>query len=148
MAKNTAKTNAENRVTIELFGREYELESSLGACKAYADTFKDNVEEPYTGNLLTDMLQLAQDAEGIGTAPAFGVSVQMFGIVWAMARATGSMDESWDEFYSRVEHSPINFYELIEVYNAIINKLGGCTFRLPERLQNAIESNATEEAES
>lgn len=143
--KQESKTTAENRVTVKLFDKEYELESSIGACKIYQDTFRYKVEEPYTGSLLTDMLQLTRDAEGIGVDSVFGVSTQLFGVVWAMARAAGSMDESWDEFYSRVEHCPINFYELIEVYTAVVNKLGGCTFRLPERLQDAIESDASEE---
>lgn len=144
--KDSTRTTAENRVEIELFGKKYELESSLGAGTIYSNTFRDKVESPYCGNLLTDMIQLTRDAEGIGEGTAFGVSTQIFGIVWAMARAAGSMDESWDEFYSRVEHSPINFYELVEVYTAIVNKLGGCTFRLPERLQDAIESDEASKA--
>ena len=145
MANKKAKTVAENRITVDLFGKEYELESSLGACTIYSNTFRDKVEEPYTGNLFTDMLQLTRDAEGIGADKVFGVSTQLFGVVWAMARAAGSMDKSWDEFYADVEHSPINFYEIIDVYNAVVNKLGGCTFRLTERLQDAVESDTSEE---
>lgn len=146
--KSKSKTVAENRVKVELFGEEYELESSLGASVIYSNTFRGNVEPPYTGNLLTDMLQLTKDAEGIGTDIEFGVSTQLFGIAWALARAAGNMEESWQEFYSKVEHSPINFYEMVELYSAIVHKLGSSTFRLPERLQDAIESNAPEEEES
>lgn len=141
-----SKTVAENRATLTMFGDEYELEASLGAMKVYSDTFRGNVEKPYTGNMLEDMLQIMREVEG-DSEMLFGLGAQVYGLAWAMARATGSMKESWDEFANRVEHSPINYFDFAEAYGTIIQKLGAATFRLPERLYNAIKPDKAEEAE-
>lgn len=142
-----SKTVSENRATLTMFGEEYELEVSLGAMKIYSDTFRGNVERPYTGSMLEDMLQVMRDAEGT-EENLYGIAPQVFGIAWAMARATGSMKESWDEYAERVEHTALNYFDFIEVYSTVIQKLGGATFRLPQRLRDAIESNAPEKAEN
>ena len=139
-----SKTVAENRATLNLFGDEYEVESSLGAAKIYADTFRGNVDKPYTGNLFEDMLQIMREVEG-DERNAFGVAPQVLGIAWAMARATGSMRESWLEFTERVEHNALNFFDFAEIYGTVIQKLGAATFRLPERLRNAVASYEAEE---
>lgn len=141
-----SKTVAENRATLTMFGEEYEIESSFGAAKIYSDTFRGNVEKPYTGNLFEDMLQIMREVEG-DENNAFGVAPQVLGIAWAMARATGSMRESWAEFTERVEHSPLNFFDFAEIYGTVIQKLGAATFRLPKRLLDSIESNKAEETE-
>ena len=141
-----SKTVAENRATLYLFGDEYEVESSLGAAKIYADTFRGNIEKPYTGNMFEDMLQIMREVEG-DEENAFGVAPQVLGIAWAMARAAGTMKESWLEFTERVEHSTLNFFDFAEIYGTVIQKLGAATFRLPERLRNAVASDQTEETE-
>lgn len=141
-----SKTTAENRATLNLFGDEYELESSLGASKIYADTFRGNIEKPYTGNMFEDMLQIMREVEG-DESMAFGVAPQVLGLAWAMARATGSMKESWLEFTERVEHTPLNFFDFAEIYGVVIQKLGAATFRLPKRLRDSVASDAAEETQ-
>lgn len=129
-----------------MFGEEYELEVSLGAMKIYADTFRGFVEKPYTGNMLEDMLQIMREVEG-DESMAFGLAPQIYGIAWAMARATGSMKLSWDEFSESVSHCAINYFDFAEAYSAIIQKLGSSTFRLPERLRDLGEPDKAEEEE-
>lgn len=138
--------NVGNRAKLSMFGTEYELESSLGAMKIYADNFRGFVEKPYTGNMLEDMLQIMREVEG-GAEMAFGLAPQVYGIAWAMARATGSMEEAWGKFSERIEHMPLNYFEFAEVYGTVIQKLGDATFRLPERLRDAIEPDKAEETE-
>ena len=140
------KTTAENRVTLTMFGEEYELEASLGAMKIYADTFRGFVEKPYTGNMMEDMLQIMREVEG-DESMMFGLAPQIYGLAWAMARATGSMKQSWDEFADAVSHEAINYFDFAEAYGAIIQKLGAATFRLPERLRDVIKPDEAEETE-
>ncbi len=136
--------NTGNREKLAMFGTEYELEVSLGAMKIYADNFRGFVEKPYTGNMLEDMLQIMREVEG-DAEMAFGLAPQIYGLAWAMARATGSMGDSWDAFSEKIEHIALNYFDFAEAYGVIIQKLGAATFRLPERLRDALASDETEE---
>ena len=130
-----------------MFGEDYELEASLGAMKIYADNFRGYVEKPYTGNMLEDMLQIMREVEG-DESMMFGLAPQIYGLAWAMARATGSMKQSWDEFSDSVSHAAINYFEFAEAYSTIIQKLGAATFRIPERLRDVIKPDEAEETEN
>ena len=65
-----------------------------------------------------------------------------------MARATGSMKQSWDEFSESASHAALSYFECAEAYGVIIQKLGAATFRIPERLRDVIKPDEAEETEN
>lgn len=140
-----ADTTADNRVTASVFGTEYELEGSLGACKIYADEFAGKLREPYTGNLVSDMLELYRRAEEQGGV-AFG-DEELYRLAWAMARAAGSAKLGYDRFCKPFEHAPMSIYDWSELYSAIVHGLGdGVFFRIPEGRGDAVQPDVAEEA--
>lgn len=134
----------DNRVTVELFGNEYEVEGSLGACKIYADEFYGKLAEPYTGNLVSDLLELYKAAELSGDQMVLG-DVALYRLAWAMGRAAGSIKVGYDKFAKSFEHAPFCVYEWSTAYNVIVHELGnGVFFRVPEGLADAGEPDQAE----
>jgi hypothetical protein len=137
-----AITNS-NRTTVTFAGKEYELEASIGAEKLYADQFRDKAVAPYTGDLWEDMLQVWRDVNGTKEESAHGLPYQLIDMLWAMARAAGSIKCSYDKFYKEIEHSTATYSEFAHLYAAICIELGdGVIFRLEEGQDNAAEPDA------
>lgn len=146
----------DNQAMVTIAGNELLLESSLGACKVYADEFFGKLRSPYKGSLPEDMIALLHHQEGYlepdeesesGYRFVEGVNAldtemaeHLLDFAWAMARAAGSTDMRYDEWQEWVLHASISFFEVSEAYQTIIHELGdGATFRLTKGLQDAIE---------
>lgn len=131
---------ADNRVQVHLFGRDYTLEASLGACSVYANEFAGKLREPFVGNLTEDILKLFISVEG-GAENYRGIDYDvLFGCVWAMGVACGSIDESWRQFHERIAHEPLTLGDASGAYEVVVHDLGdGVFFRIPEGLRNDIE---------
>lgn len=142
--------NNDNVAAINIGGLEFTMEASLGAGIIYENEFRGKAEAPYTGNLYEDMLQLYRECEVEETY--YGFSTQLFGIAWAMGRAAGSLEMTYDEFIDTIEHSSASLFELSELYGVVLHQLGDRSiFRLPKGLRDALEPDEEqkrEEAES
>lgn len=136
-----------NRVDVHVFGRDYTLEASLGAATIYKNQFKDTAEEPFLGNLVEDIAKLYVMVESPELGKGLDYDV-LFGLMWAMGKAAGSIEETWEKFYELVAHKPLTLEEVAGVYSVIVHELGdGVIFRLPERPDNDTESDEEQEKE-
>lgn len=145
--KKGGAVNRDNFAVAKIGDFEFEVEASLGAGIIYENEFRGKAEAPYTGNFYEDMLQLYRECEV--AERYYGFSKQLFGLAWAMGRAAGSLDMTYDEFIEKIEHSSAVLTEITELYAIIVHRLGdGCIFRLPEGLRDAIESHKAETAEA
>lgn len=148
----------DNQAIVTIAGNELMVESSLGACKVYADEFFGKLEAPYKGALAEDMIALMQHQEGHiepddesedGIRIVEGVNAldtemieHLLDFVWAMARAAGSTDMTYAQWQKWVLHASVSFFEMSEAYQTIIHQLGdGATFRLTKGLADAIASD-------
>lgn len=139
--------SADNRIDIHVFDRDYTLEASLGAATIYKNQFKNKIEEPFLGNLVEDIAKLYIMVESPDLAKGIDYDV-LFGLMWAMAKASGSIDETWEQFYEQVAHRPLTLEEVTGVYSVIVHELGdGVIFRLPDRPSDDTESDAKQEEE-
>lgn len=138
----------DNKATVKIGDKEYELEASLGAQLTYSNQFRGKIAAPYTGSFLDDMLQLYRDVEGTKDNQYYGFPPQLFGLVWAMAVAAGSFKGSYKSFEKEISNTSGNIYELAEVYQTVIHGLGDSVcFREPEGLRDAVASDDSEEQE-
>lgn len=139
---------ADNRATVTIGGKDYELEASLGAQLAYSNEFRGKLSKPYTGSFLDDMLQLYRDVEGDNKEQYYGFPPQMFGIVWAMAKAAGSFKGSYKAFEKEISESSGNIYEIAAVYQTVVHGLGDAVcFREPEGLRDTDSPDDAEAVE-
>ena len=137
----------DNRIDIHVFDRDYTLEASLGAASIYKNQFKDKVDPPFLGNLVEDIAKLYVLVE----SPELGKGLDydiLFGLMWAMGKASGSVKETWEQFYEQVAHKPLTLEEVTGVYSVIVHELGdGVIFRLPDRPSDDTESDEKQEEE-
>lgn len=137
----------DNRIDIHVFDRDYTLEASLGAASIYKNQFKGKVDKPYLGSLVEDIAQLYMLVES--PEPDEGLDYDiLFGLMWAMGKASGSITETWGQFYEQVAHRPLTLEEVTGVYSVIVHELGeGVIFRLPNRLPDHSEPDEKQEEE-
>ncbi|MCI6843805.1 MAG: hypothetical protein MR874_03475 [Coriobacteriaceae bacterium] len=151
-----ADTAYDDRATVRIGGREYEVEASNLACRIYADEFReadsksltgDDVEDAgrYSGRLIHDLLLDRQRVLAAGVDwPEWDEVPRILAAIWAMARAAGSTKTAWKAFAASVEHAPANLYEVSVTANHIFD-LGNLTFfRLPDGLGDAQEPDEGE----
>lgn len=151
-----ADTAYDNRTTVTVGGRKYEVEASNLACRVYADEFREADSKAltgdakkdagsYTGRLIHDLLADRQRVLAAGIDwPEWDEAPRILATIWAMARAAGSTKASWRAFRASVEHSPANLYEVATAANRIF-ELGNLTFfRLPDGLGDAVEPDEGE----
>ena len=133
---------AGNRVQVNVFGCDYTLEASLGACTVYANQFAGNIREPYIGNLTEDILRLFVAVEG-GEENYRGIDYDvLFGCMWAMGVACDSITEPWREFHERIAHEPLTLDDVSGVYGVVVHELGdGVFFRLPKGFRDDSQSD-------
>lgn len=131
---------AGNRMQVHVFGRDYTLEASLGACTVYANQFAGRLREPFVGNLTEDILKLFVSVE-TGEENYRGIDYDvLFGCMWAMGVACDSITEPWREFHEQIAHEPLTLDDVSGVYMVVVHELGdGVFFRLPERLADVEE---------
>lgn len=135
----------DNRVDIHVFDRDYTLEASLGAASIYKNQFKGKVDEPFLGNLVEDIAKLYVLVESPELATGLDYDI-LFGLMWAMGKASGSITETWEQFYEQVAHKPLTLEEVTGVYSVIVHELGdGVIFRLPNRPSDDSESDEEQE---
>ena len=139
--------SVDNRIDIHVFDRDYTLEASLGASTIYKNQFKGAVNEPFLGNLVEDIFKLYAMVESPEHAEGIDFDI-LFGLMWAMGKAAGSIEETWEQFYEQVAHKPLTFEEVSGVYSVIVHELGdGVIFRLPDRPSDDTEPDAEQEEE-
>lgn len=144
-------TAYDNRTTVEVGGRKYEIEASNLACRIYADELREADQKAltgdeaqdagrYTGRLIHDLLLDRQCVLSAGIDwPEWDEVPRVLAAIWAMARAAGSTKASWRSFRASVEHAPANLYETATAANRVL-ELGNLTFfRLPDGLCDAVE---------
>ena len=121
----------DNRATVTLGGRDYEVVASLRAERNYGDRFRDDVGElgrsnvyyrpagkdtervelEYTGRFKADLSISAMAKPYLGDVP-----VQVFAAVWAMGRAAGSIEDDWDVFLSNI---PSDYDEHVRLWEVV-----------------------------
>lgn len=151
-----ADTAYDNRTTVTVGGRKYEVEASNLACRVYADEFREADSKAlagdtkrdagsYTGRLIHDLLADRQRVLAAGIDwPEWDEAPRILATIWAMARAAGSTKASWGAFRASVEHAPANLYEVATAANKIF-ELGNLTFfRLPDGLGDSVEPDEGE----
>lgn len=151
-----ADTAYDNRTTVTVGGRKYEVEASNLACRVYADEFREADSKAltgdtkrdagsYTGRLIHDLLADRQRVLAAGIDwPEWDEAPRILATIWAMARAAGSTKSSWGGFRASVEHAPANLYEVATAANKIF-ELGNLTFfRLPDGLGDSVEPDEGE----
>ncbi len=151
----------DNRRTVIIGEKEYELEASLGTSMAYRNEFFGKLDKPYTGDLGTDMLtiytrnQREVDGEVDGKQAKVpnedycGIDLgALMRVTWAMAWAAGSTKKRFDKFLEEVIHQPAGVFDEIVLWQTVMGELGdGIIFRNPQRPSGAEPSDAAEGAE-
>lgn len=133
-------------MTVSICGNKYEIEASLAASTIYTNEFYGKLDEPYKGYLMDDILTLFHESEtNTNAVTAFGDQA-LYRIVWAMARACGSIKDTYKKFYSnKIEHGSFNMYEYSGLFTDVIFNLCQRTFfRLPEGQGDVGEPDNTE----
>ena len=146
----------DNVRVVELGGKTYEVEASLGAGIAYKNEFFGRLEEPYVGSLDDDLLKLwhrAQpttdvDGEQVPNPDYDGVDVvALLRLLWAMWAARDKRATSWEKFEDRALHANVSTYEVHAAFATIVGDLGGsCTFRRPKGQAGADAADEEQEA--
>jgi len=148
--RKTGKVPRDNVRTLRIGDASYELEASLGAGIVYANEFLGKLDAPYVGRLDDDLMAVwrgaqetlrDEDGKSVPNPDYRGVDVMAtLRVAWAMARAAGSTDATFDEFLESVIHQPAGVYEEASLYGTVVLALGGgFTFRKPEGLGGAEE---------
>ena len=153
------ETAYDNRTTVELGGKDVEIEASNLACRIYADEFREHDREAltgdkekdakaYSGKLIHDILLDRQNVLDAGESwPEWDDIPRILAAIWAMARAAGSTKLGWKAFRESVGHAPANLYEASTATNKVL-ELGNRTFfRLPAGLRDSLASDKASEAE-
>lgn len=148
----------DNQAIVTIAGTDFLVEASLGACKVYADEFFGKLKAPYRGALAEDMIALMNHQEDhlepddeaesgftvVKGANALDTEMveHLLDFVWAMARAAGSTDKTYQQWQDWMLHASVSFFEMGEAYQTIIHQLGdGATFRLTKGLADAVASD-------
>ena len=155
-----------NRAKVTLGGDEFELVASKLAERIYGDRFRNDVEtlgesgvirqerdedgnpigEPYvvnySGRLKLDIAISAASNIAGGEIPK-----QVVAAAWALAKAAGSTDMTFDEFDAWWLSLPSNAQEDIDLFEAVCVDLAErAFFRDGARQGNVAEPNKVEEA--
>ena len=154
-----------NRVTVTLGGDKFELVASKLAERIYGDRFRDDVEtlgesgvirqerdrdgnpigEPYyvtySGRLKLDVAVSAACNVAAGDIPK-----QVVAATWALAKAAGSTDMTFDEFDAYWLSLPSNSQEDLDLWEAVcVDLVERAFFREPSGRGDAAEPNEVEE---
>ena len=115
-----------NTTTIKLGGHDLELRASNYASQLYSEEFFGMERGEYNGNLSHDTMQLVSDCFGDvredGTVSVKLVPPTLWGIVWALAAAAGSVNtgyRAWlksvrDEIWT-VEEQSVACVEVVDL---------------------------------
>jgi hypothetical protein len=161
MAKRKkSKVPRDNVAKLAIGDVELELEASLGASVVYSNEFLGRLGDPYRGEFGADMLtayriarETVEESDGDGGTvrvpnPEYaGIDiVELLRLAWAMARAAGSTDQSYEDFYEDVIHQPAGLFDEGNLFATVVMRLGdGVTFRRPEGHGGAVEPDAAQE---
>lgn len=147
-------TPRDNVRTVEICGRSYELEASLGAGIAYRNEFFGRLEKPYRGILADDMLHIYHIAqptieEGgkqVANPDYAGNDTEaLLRVAWAMAWAAGSTKKRYEKFYDEVAHVGAGVFEEASLYATVVLELGGgIIFRRPTGHEGADATDAAQ----
>lgn len=129
----------DNRATVTLGGIEYDLVASKLAERIYGDRFRNDTSAlgesgvmntvkgedgkptgetypvTYSGRLKLDIAISASSPVG----PTAEIPDQVVAAAWAMAKAAGSTDKDWDEFFVDWLSLPSNAQEDLDLYEAV-----------------------------
>lgn len=119
----------DNRATVVIGGKEIEIEASNLAESIYKRQFIMGAKPPYTGRLAQDLVtDYEQSNPSKGVIPDWDDYLHTLGAIWAMAKAAGSVKQSWERFYDRAMHSSLSLIEPQGAMDVIIYDLGPRTF--------------------
>lgn len=125
-----------NTTKITLGGREYALRASNLASQIYADEFFGRKRGEYNGTLSHDASQLLADCIGeVGEDNTIEVkftSPALWGIVWALAAAHGSVKVGYDEWMASVADEVWTVDEQAEACVEVIDLMTRTFFRQQE----------------
>ena len=122
-----------NTTTITLGGRAYALRASNFASQLYADEFYGRKRGEYNGTLSHDASQLLADCIGDvsedGNIQVRFVSPSLWGIVWALAAAEGTVKVGYDEWMRSVRDELWTVQEQAEACVEVIGLMMRTFFR-------------------
>lgn len=125
-----------NTTTITLGGRAYALRASNFASQLYADEFYGRKSGEYNGTLSHDASQLLADCIGEvnedGSIQVRFVSPALWGIVWALAAAEGTVKVGYDEWMRSVRDELWTVQEQAEACVEVVGLMMRTFFREPE----------------
>lgn len=145
--------NVDNRATVTLDGREFEIVASLGACEVYRNEFWGKLDAPYVGVLDDDFITTHGGAQHFVTTTDkkgkerrvpnsdyrgadMGAAVRF---LWAMARAAG-LPDTYAEFEEWVMGLPMSFAEQGELFTKVMYEvMAPHYFRQPAGPADAVE---------
>ena len=154
-----------NRAKVTLGGDEFELVASKLAERIYGDRFRNDVEtlgesgvirqerdadgnpigEPYVVNY-SGRLKLDVAISSACNVSGGEIPQQVVAATWALAKAAGSTDMTYDEFDAYWLSLPSNAQEDIDLFEAVCVDLAErAFFRDGARQGNAAEPNEVEE---
>lgn len=156
----------DNRAVVMLGGDEFELVASKLAERIYGDRFRSDVatlgtsgvmrrERDKDGNPIGDPYEVAYSGRlklDIAVSAAANVAggdipKQVVAAAWALARAAGSTDMSYDEFDAFWLSLPSNAQEDLDLWEAVCVDLSErAFFREPVGHSDASEPDEVEEA--
>lgn len=144
----------DNRARIEIGGRAFELAATKRAECFYAERFRDDAgalgpsdaydivtvdEETGDGGTLRHKVRrhipyvgrLRADISASMLVPPYETMeapLQVYAAIWAMARAAGSTEDSWDEFEAWLMELPSTFEQDVAAWKVVCADLAGRAF--------------------
>lgn len=122
-----------NTTTITLGGKSYELRASNFASQLYADEFFGRDRGDYNGSLVHDASQVLADCIGevteSGEISVKFVTPALWGIVWALAAASGSVKVGYDSWMESVRDEIWGIQEQAEACVEVVNLMMRTFFR-------------------
>ena len=122
-----------NTPTIALGGHDYPLRASNFASQLYADEFFGRKRGDYNGSLSHDGAQLIADCIGEidkdGNMEVKFASPALWGIVWALAAAAGSINVGYDDWMKSVGDQLWSVTEQAEACVEVVNLVVQAFFR-------------------
>lgn len=151
----------DNVRTIDLGGKSYDIEASLGAGIAYRNEFFGKLEDPYVGSFEDDLLrvwsrsqQMIEDVDENGNEIRVpnqdyaGLdTLALLRLTWAMWAACDPKATTWKAFEKTVLHANVSAYEQTAMFVVVVKELGGgCTFRKPKGQDGADAADKEQES--
>lgn len=121
-----------NTTTVTLGGREYLLRASNLAMKVYGDEFFGRTPEGYNGSLAHDAAQMFSDCVTTGedgTTEVHFVPPSLWGIVWALAYAAGSVTVGYERWMRDVGDELWTLSEQTEACVEVVDLMMSTFFR-------------------